>query len=380
MESSNLRIRVVENREDLMKFIKFPWRVYQRDTYWVPPLIRERVAFLDRTKNPFFNHSEVVLFLADRDGETVGTIAAIIDDNYIRFHDEKVGFFGLFEVIEDFGVAERLLSTAKDWVKSKGMEVIRGPMNFSTNQECGLLVEGFNSRPVVMMTYNPRYYIAVVEKFGFIKARDLYAYTVNLDIFGSKGEKLPEKLIRIAERVQREEKVCVRNVNLRDFDAEVERVKGVYNSAWSKNWGFVPMTNDEFLLLAKGLKPFLDPDLVFIAEVAGSPIGFSLTIPDINQPLAKINGRLFPLGALKLMWHRRKIDTLRVLAMGLTEEYRLRGIDAIFYLETVKGAIRNGYTCAEMSWVLEDNIAVIRAIEMMGGRIYKKYRIYETPL
>ena len=380
MASLNFRIKKVEDEQDLMEFIKFPWRVYRDDPYWVPPLISERKDFLDPQKNPFFEHSEVELFLAQRNGETIGTVAAIINDNHNAFHEEKAGFFGLFEVIEDYAVADGLLTTARDWVKAKGMDVIRGPMNMSVNDECGLLVDGFDSSPVVMMTYNPRYYVNLIERFGFVKAKDLYAYIVSTDIFNSKIENIPSKFLRVAEIAQKRAGVRVRKINMKDFDAEVEKAKAVYNSAWEKNWGAVPMTDAEFDHLAHGLKQFLDPDLLLLAEVDDRPVGIFVGLPDVNQPLLHVNGRLFPFGWIKYLWYRRKIDILRGLIMGVIAEYRERGVDALMYVEAAKEAFRKGYKRCEMSWILEDNVMMNRIIQRIGGEVYKTYRIYEMGL
>ena len=380
MASLNFRIKKVEDEQDLMEFIKFPWRVYRDDPYWVPPLISERKDFLDPQKNPFFEHSEVELFLAQRNGETIGTVAAIINDNHNAFHEEKAGFFGLFEVIEDYAVADGLLTTARDWVKAKGMDVIRGPMNMSINDECGLLVDGFDSSPVVMMTYNPRYYVNLIERFGFVKAKDLYAYIVSTDIFNSKIENIPSKFLRVAEIAQKRAGVRVRKINMKDFDAEVEKAKVVYNSAWEKNWGAVPMTDAEFDHLAHGLKQFLDPDLLLLAEVDDRPVGIFVGLPDVNQPLLHVNGRLFPFGWIKYLWYRRKIDILRGLIMGVIAEYRERGVDALMYVEAAKEAFRKGYKRCEMSWILEDNVMMNRIIQRIGGEVYKTYRIYEMGL
>ena len=260
------------------------------------------------------------------------------------------------------------------------MELIRGPMNLSTNEECGLLVEGFDSRPVVLMTYNPRYYVDFIERAGFAKAKDLYAYIIVTGVIEGNIQNLPPKVLKAAEAARRNPRIVVRNINMRDFDREIERAWKVYNSAWSKNWGFVPMTRKEFEHVAYGLKPFLDPDLIFAAEVDGEPVGVSVTLPDLNIPLHKMNGRLFPFGWIKFLWYKRKIDTARFFMMGVIEEYRTRGIDAIFYLETAKAMLRKGYTRCEMSWILEDNVMMNRIIRRLGGRVYKIYRIYEKAL
>ena len=377
---SRVIIRPVRNEKDRMQFILFPWRVYADDPYWVPPLISERKEFFDPARNPFYEHADVQLFLAEQDGEVVGTISAHINYRHNEFHGEKAGFFGFFECIEDYEVAQALLDTACNWVAERGMELIRGPMNFSTNEECGLLVEGFDSRPVVLMTYNPRYYVDFIERAGFTKAKDLYAYIIDTGIIEGNIQNLPRKVLKAAEAARRNPRIVVRNLNMRDFDREVERAWKVYNSAWSKNWGFVPMTRKEFEHMAYGLKPFLDPDLIFAAEADGEPVGVSVTLPDLNIPLHKMNGRLFPFGWIKFLWYKRKIDTARFFMMGVIEEYRTRGIDAIFYLETAKAMLRKGYVRCEMSWILEDNTMMNRIIRRLGGRVYKVYRIYEKKL
>ncbi len=373
-------IKPVETRREVEQFILFPWKIYARDPYWVPPLISERKIFFDPNRNPFFKHAEVQLFLALRGKEVVGTISAHINYNHNDFHGEKAGFFGFFECVEDFGVAQALLDTACRWVAERGMEVIRGPMNFSTNEECGLLVEGFDSRPVVMMTYNPRYYVDFIERAGFVKAMDLYAYIIQAEDLKNNAENLPEKVFKAAEAALSRPQIRIRNLNMRDFDREVERGWKVYNSAWSKNWGFVPLTREEFRHMAYGLKTFLDPELVFVAEIDGEPVGISVTLPDVNIPLHRMNGRLFPLGWLKFLWYRRKIDTARFFMMGVVEQYRNLGIDAVFYLETAKALLRKGYTRCEMSWILENNYMMNRIIQRLGGRVYKVYRIYEKAL
>lgn len=377
---AKIEVKPVSTSKELEQFILFPWKVYANDPYWVPPLISERKAFFDPSRNPFFKHAEVQLFLALKEGELAGTISAHINHTHNEFHQEKAGFFGFFECLEDFFVAQRLLETACQWVAERGMEVIRGPMNFSTNEECGLLVEGFDSRPVVMMTYNPRYYVDFVEKAGFVKAMDLYAYILKAEDFKNNAENLPEKVFKAAQAALSRPKIRVRTLNFKDFDREVERGWKVYNSAWSKNWGFVPLSEEEFKHIAYGLKPFLDPELIFLAEVNGEPVGLSVTLPDLNIPLHKIDGKLFPLGWLKFLWYKRKIDTARFFMMGVVERYRNLGIDAIFYLETAKALLKKGYTRCEVSWILENNVMMNRIVQRLGGRVYKVYRIYEKNL
>lgn len=376
-----IEIREVKSPKDRMAFIKFPFWLYRHDPYWVPPLISERKEFFDPHRHPFYKHAEVALFLALRGGQVVGTIAGIINYRHNEFHQDRTGFFGCFEVIEDYAVAERLLATARDWVKARGMDRIRGPMNFSTNEECGLLVDGFDSSPVVFMTYNPPYYADFLERFGFEKAMDLWAYALSTAGIQPDGTGLPPKLLRVVEAVRRRlDDVTIRTANMKDFEGEVERFKTVYNSAWQRNWGFVPLTDEEIDHLAHGIRAFLDPDLVFIAEANGRPVGVSLSLPDINQALLRAKGRLFPIGWLYYLWDKRKIDTLRVFAMGVVEGYRSRGIDALFYYETAKAAVSKGYRMGEMSWILENNEMMNRLIRFIGGTVYKTYRIYDLPL
>ena len=371
----------VETLADRKAFVGFQFELYRNDPLWVPYLRSERMEFTDRSRHPFFEHAEVAFFRAVRNSRTVGTIAAIRNDAYNEFHGERVGFWGLFDVIEEYAVAEALFDAARGWCKAQGLEVLRGPMSYSTNEECGLLVDGFDRPPVVMMTYNPRYYPTFVERYGFTKAKDLYAYRVGIEAFGAHGEGLPEKVRRVAEVAQKRYGVTVRKAELRHFRREVGLFKQVYNDAWSRNWGFVPMTEAEIDHVAEGLKMFLDPDLVLLAFVGDRPVGAALTLPDINQALIHIrDGRLFPFGWAKFLWYRRKVDAVRAFAMGVAKDFQLRGVDALFYVKTLEEGARKGYKWVEMSWILEDNLPTRQAIEALHGEIYKTYRIYDLAL
>jgi len=370
-----LKIRQVQSKKDLLDFIKFPWRVYKNDPLWVPPLISDRKDFFNPQKNPFFKHSEVVFYLAEKDGEIVGRICGIVNQNHIDFHQEKAGFFGFFECDKDFEVTKSLLDQVKEWLKSKGMEIMRGPMNFSTNDEVGFLLEGFDSSPAFMMPYNPPYYLDFMGRYGMDKAKDLFAY------YFDKTYKPPDRMVRMAEKIENRDEINVRSLDIKNFEGEVQKIKKIYNSAWSKNWGFIPMTNEEFDHLAKDLKMIVDPHMVFLAEVDGEPAGFSLALPDLNLVLKRLDGRLFPFGLLKLLWHtkvRKTIDGVRILTMGVIPEYQKRGIDNVFYIKTIRDGIKRGYRRAEMSWVLEDNLLMNRVLKLIGAKLYKKYRIYET--
>jgi GNAT superfamily N-acetyltransferase len=372
----NVYIEEVRGTGAKKEFIRFPWKVYRGTPHWVPPLESEVEFLLNEKKNPFFQHAEAACFLARRNGETVGRIAAIIDRNHIKFHHEKAGFFGFFECLPDCTVARELLGAAAGWLKERDIEIMRGPMNPSTNDECGFLLEGFDSPPMILMPYSPAYYLDFMERCGLTKAKDLYAYIASIKDVAAGG-----RLERLASAVKtRIPGLTVRPANMKRFQQEVEAVKVIYNSAWSHNWGFVPMTEEEKVFMAKKLKPLITPELMIMAEVNGKPAAFFVALPDYNQVLGKINGKLGPLALLKFLWYSRKIRDIRVMAMGVTEEYRKKGIEGLLYLEAFKAAVKKGYQRAEMSWILEDNLLVQRGCELMGGNLYKKYRIYEKKI
>ena len=363
-----------------MEFIKFQlwlYRKHLKDSYWVPPLISERKDFLNRDKNPFFEHSEAEFFVARSDGQVVGTVAAILNNNHNKTQNEKTGFFGLFECIEDYSVAEALLSKAREWVGAKGMNTLRGPINLDINGEVGLLVDGFDGPPVVLMTYNPRYYEGFIERFGLSKVKDLYAYTIKVQDF---AKNIPEKVLRVAKTMQKRYNIVVRPLDMSHFDEEIAKIKVIYAEAWSKNWGDVAMTEREFHAMAYGLKQFMDPALVYVAEIEGEMVGVCVGVPDACQILLHMDGTLFPTGWLKFLWYKRKVKDMRLLIMGVLEEHRLKGIDALFYLATAEGAVPAGYENCEMSWILEDNYKIRRGIETLGGKIYRTYRLYDLAL
>ncbi len=377
MKAEEIEIDEVSSRSDLNHFIKFPWKVYAGNPNWVPPLLVDRKEFFDKTRNPFYRHAEVKLFLARYRGEIMGRIAACINHAYNQFHEQKVGSFGFFESVENYDVAYRLLKTAMIELKRSGMEVMHGPANFSTNHDVGLLIDSFDLPPVVMMTYNPPYYVDYFERFGLKKAKDLLAYRI------IKSNQPPERVRKLVERIRKRSHATFRGLRMNDFNNEVKRVIDIFNDAWQESYGYVPLSDEETTHIARSLRQIIDPDLVRFAEIDGETVGFSLALPDINQVLIRINGRLFPFGLLKLLWHtkvRNKIKQLRVLLMGVKPEYRKRGIDNIFYLDTFDIGTVKGYEAAELSWILEDNQLMISAIEMLGGEHYKTYRMYEAPL
>lgn len=376
-----LQIERVQSDRQLRQFAAMPWRVYEGDANWVPWLYFERLDFFSKKKNPFFDHAEGDYFIARRNGETVGVIAALLNHRHNEFQQENVAHFGVFEVLDDKEAALALLETACDWARDRGVARILGPMNLSTNDECGTLIEGFDRPPVVLMTYNPPYYVDFIEEAGFEKAMDLLAWLRNLKLL---VEQMPQKMHRVIGRVKQRYGLEVRPVDMRHWDEEVARIKMIYNSAWERNWGFVPMTDAEIEHLAASLKVILDPALIFMVEHEGEAVGFSLTIPDVNQPLRRIHPGPSVLGSYlaagRLFLQRYNTDLVRVLALGVKEEFRARGVDALLYYETAKAALERGYQWAEASWILETNDSMNRSIEMLGGEVYKKYRVYEKRL
>ena len=378
-----LAIERVETKAQLKEFIKVPWKVYENNPYWVPFLYFERLEFFDKSKSPFFEHAEADYFIARRDGQAIGAICAVMNHRYNEFQDENTAHFGTFEVMEDAEAAAALLEAACAWARERGADKIQGPANMSSNEEFGLLIEGFDSPPVVLMPYNHPYYADFIEAAGFHKAMDLYAWNSNIPELMKPGG-LPPKLIRVVEKVKDRYGLTVRPVNMKEWDKEVENFKKIYNGAWQKNWGFVPMTDAEIDHLADSLKKILDPDIVFSVEADGETVGFSLTLPDVNQTLHKIRPGPSWLGSYiaagRMILNKRKTDRVRVFALGVLEEYRGKGVDALMYYETVKAAYANNYEWGEMSWILENNDDMNRPIKMFGAEIYKRYRVYEKPL
>ena len=377
--AAKIDVKPVRTSGDRHRFIEFPYQLYRGDAHWIAPLRMAQKDILNTKRHPFYKTSDVEMFLARRDGRVVGRIMAILNRAHNEFHNERAGFFGFFEVENDEQAAGALLDAAREWVLGRGATVIRGPVNPSTNYECALLVEGFDLDPMVMMTYNPPYYAALLEDYGMRKTMDLYAYDIAADYFNHSN-----KLQRVAERLRKKSNIRVRTVNMIDFKSEVETIRQVYNNAWSRNWGFVPMSQEEFDHLAKDLKQIVDPRVVLIAEqaVGGTTpraVGFLLAVPDLNRALKKISGRLLPLGLLKLLWHSRKIGSIRVITMGGILEFQNLGMGSIFLDEIYRRGPAAGFPTGEMSWVLENNVMMNRAAELIGGRRTKTYRIYEMP-
>ena len=371
-----LEIVPADTGNALRAFIDLPYRLYRNHPHFVPPLRRERRDLFDRARHPFFRHAEGAFFLARRNGQPVGRIEAIANHAHNQFHEDRVGFFGAFESEDDRAVSDALLERAARWLGERGLQVMRGPVTHSTNEETGLLIEGFDEPPMIGMPYNPPYYAALLEAFGLTKAKDVYGWEVRAE------QTIPEKIHRVADIVRKHTNVVVRRANFADYAGEIRRAMGVYNASWTRNWGFVPLTEAEFVHAADQLRPVLErfPEGVLLAEIAGRVVGFCLAVLDINQALVRVrDGRLFPFGFWHLYRGLRRVDQIRVMALGILPEFRHRGIDAVIYLELLSHGQRLGYRRAEIGWTLEDNRTMNRAI-LMGGRHHKTYRLYEAPL
>jgi len=371
LKMEKLAIVKVKSKKDLRKFIHFPWRIYKDDPNWVPPLIYDLKERLNREKNPFFEHAEMDLFLAYKNDKITGRIAAIVDENHNQFHEEKIVFFGLYESLNDLDTAKSLLDKVAEWGRERGMDTLRGPVNLSMNDECAFLIQGFDSPPVIMMPYNPPYYLELMENCRLRKAKDLFAF------YMTKDHQTAEKIQQIVEKIRRETNITLRTLERKTADKEAEKIKFIYNHAWEKNWGFVPWTEKEMRYMVEKLKMIADYSLVILAEDRGKPVGFIFGLPNLNEVFKKMNGRLLPLGILKFFLYRKKIKGMRGIVFGVLNEYRGTGLSYVLYSELEKNAQTKGYEWAETSWQLEDNEAINRFIASIGGKVYKKYRMYE---
>ncbi len=372
LSGAGIEIIEVKSRRELLDFIRFPLSLYRDDPLYTPQLTHDlKVHF--SPKNPFFKDADVDFFIAMKNGRIAGRIASIVNHLHIRTWKEKAGFFGFFESTNEPGVAKALLDTVSKRLKEKGLTLMRGPMNFSTNEECGFLIEGFEEAPMLMMPYNPPYYNDLACEYGLVKAKDLHAYIYEVE------EELPEKIMRVAA-IADKRGITTRQVTKDRFLEAMRGFREVYNSAWEHNWGFIPMAGDELNYNAERLKPLVVPDMTIIAEKDGEPVGFLGMLPDFNFVLRKMHGSLNPLSLAKALYYSRKITDLRLLLLGSKPEYRNKGVDGILFREAFKGVKRGKYKRVEFSWILEDNINVIRLVEMIGGKLYKKYRIYEKDI
>ncbi|MCB0747397.1 MAG: GNAT family N-acetyltransferase [Ignavibacteriae bacterium] len=361
---------------EIRAFLKFAFKVYKDDPNWVPPLFLDKMKILNKNKNPFFKESgDIELFMAYRNGEPVGRIAAIKNDLHNKIHNENIGFFGFFECINDQEVANKLLDTAKEWLKKFNFNIMRGPANPTSNDEYGALLDGFDDSPRLLTSYNPKYYLNLFDGYGLKKAKDLYAYDIQ-----NKEMIKNEKIRRVAEIVKSRYGLKIRSVNMKKFKDELEIFKTIYNKTWEANWGFVPMSDAEIDAAAADLKPLINPDLVFFAEINDEPIGVVLAMPDYNEIFKTMKGRLFPFQFLKLYTQKKKITWARIIALGVIPEYQKKGIDGALYYESLVRAAKHGIMQGEASWILEDNMMMNRGAETMNGTIYKKYRIYDIEI
>jgi hypothetical protein len=373
--SNNIQVVPLSRRSrDVMRFLKVSYGIYRDDPHWVAPLLMDlKKVFTDA--NPLFAHAEMQLWVACREGRDVGRIAAIVDHHHNRAGKDPAAFFGFYECVNDAEVSRRLFGMVLDWTRQKGLKRVLGPMNPTTNDECGLLVEGFDSPPVIMMTYNPRYYVTLVEAEGFRKAKDLLAFNIDLATIPM------DRLSRIATKIrQRNPNLVFRPVRRKTLQQDLAKVKEVYNSAWQDNWGFVPMTDAEVDFMAARLKPLLMEGLIWLAEAGTEPVGFLLALPDYNVPLKPLRGRLLTpkvLGFIPYLLGWKCPPRTRVITLGVKEKYRSKGLESAMLIEGLKVGCDAGVRESEASWILEDNVSMCRVIEAIGGRRYKTYRIYE---
>ncbi|MCL7963309.1 MAG: N-acetyltransferase [marine benthic group bacterium] len=371
------RIEVVpaDGRRRFRDFLHLPYAIYEGDPNWVAPLLRDVKTAFDKKKHPFHRHSEVQPYVAYRDGRPAGRIAAINNRNHVAYHEEPVGFFGYFESENDPEVAGALFDTAAEWLRERNLETMRGPTSFSLNEMAGLLVMGFDRPPTVMMPYNPEYYVDLVEGAGFERVQSLIAYHLPHSV-------PPEKLIKLESRLEKRLGVRTRTIDMAHFEEELERLRVLYNKAWEKNWGFVPMTDAEIDFMAHELKPLvkrIPTQVIFAERDDGEVIGFTLFLMDANQALIHARGRLLPFGLFKILKYLPKMDYCRVLTLGLVPEARGQGIDNLLIMALFRHGAAAGTIGGEFSWILEDNAAMRKPLERIGSEISKRYLLYDRP-
>jgi hypothetical protein len=376
-----IEIIPVESSRDLRRFVGLPWKIYNPVDHpqWVPPLrIAVRDA-LDTKANPFYKEADRQLFLASRNGELVGRIAAIENRAHNAFHNDRIGFFGFFECTNDQEAANALFAAAETWLRTRGLDTMRGPTNPSTNHECGMLVGGYERHPMIMTTWNPTYYPTLVDNAGFTKAKDLLAYHFPLQ--GKDRFEFPDRYRKLAERTMQGRTVTFRDLDLKNFGAEVERCWEIYNSAWEKNWGFFPMSRDSFNHEAQVLKFLVWQNFTFMAEVDGEPAGFMIIVPDFHHAFKAVgNGRLLPTGIFKILAAKKRLRSGRIMILGAKEEFRRRGIFALFAHEMFRRGLEFGGTEAEASWILEDNKKLTGPLDVLGAKEYRRWRLYDRAI
>jgi hypothetical protein len=363
----------VATKRQTREFIKFPYTLYKNDKNWVPPLLMDDYRKVNRKKHPFYQHAEAEFFLARKDGTVAGRIAAIHDSIWEQTHNEKAAYWGWFECVDDPAVAKSLFDAAFDWARKRGCIRIIGPMSPNANDFIGCQIEGFEGSPVLLMTYNPAYYDRLIQGYGSKKWKDLVAWLVD-------SPDVPERLAKIMPRVEGKGGFTLRNANMKDFKGEIRRFNDLYNQFEQVNAVFTPMTPAELDVMAKDLKIAVDPDLIFFAEVDGKPVGVSLSLPDFNVAFKAARGHLFPFGIFHLLTAKKRARLLRTISMGVLKDHRNRGIDLSFYYHTFVNGKRKRYQGAEMSWVEEDNVNMTNTALKIGGKPYRKYRVYERAL
>jgi GNAT superfamily N-acetyltransferase len=374
----NIEVSQVTSQCDRDAFIKFQWQIYPDDPAWVPPLIIERKAFLDRKRHPFYKHGDAALFLARKNSKIAGRIMASDDPNYNSLHETNVGCFGLFECIDDREVAAALFDAAASWLRKKGRTEMMGPIDYSTNYVCGLLIDGFQFPPMILTAHNPPYYRELIENCGFTKARDWYAW------WFADPSSAATRLRRLATRLKTRWPITIRSADLKNLRDESKRLRQIFNQAWEKNWGFVPFTEAEMEFMTEELKPLIVPKFAWVAEIGSEPVGFILALPDINVVLRDLNGRLtrfgLPIGLIKLLRYKKRVQKGRLIALGVVEKYRRAGIAEMLVLHVIEETmIKRGIT-GELSMTLEDNHMINRFLEAIGAQRYKTYRIYRKPV
>ncbi len=386
---ADVSVRKVESRRDYKLFLEFPWKLYKDDPYWVPPLLSMERHRLDREHNATWQHMHGEYFLAWRDGEPVGTVAAFINHRHNDYWDENIGFFGRLEMPDDPAVARALLDAAADWVAGQGADALRGPMTFSINDQCGLLIENFDDPPTVLSPYNPPYYQTLIESIpGYTKVMDTYAYYITLS--GAEESERLQRLFRVIDKNNQRRGIAVRKVNVKDLKGDLALLREIFNSAWEKNWGFVPFSDRELDELIKEVGRYLEPEMTFFATVKGEPAGFLLALPDLHQALLHAYprpGKPEIIALLQTFWHwkvRPKITRLRIPLMGVKAPFRGLGVEtALFAAMFERGKTyvpQKNIAYADGGWVLETNTAVKRIVEQHNARVYKRFRIYQRDL
>jgi GNAT superfamily N-acetyltransferase len=376
--SGAVEVSPVRGKKELTTFIKLPFRLHE-GTPWVPPLIMERREFLDRGKNPFFGRADVELLVAWRGGEPVGRISVQIDPRWDEHQGGEDAQFGFIEAEDDPEVFSALFAAAETWARDRGRKRLVGPMDVTTNDECGLLIEGYDQHPLILQPWHPHYYRRRIEELGYGKAMDLLMWNLEMGEL-KQGDRFADAIHMVADKVESEHGITVRNIDKRDLEAEIGRFMEVYNAAWDANWGFVPVDDDEVAFQAKNLKQVINEDWCFIAERDGETLGAAFTMPDINQVTKRMNGRLLPFGWLKFLLGKGRIDRVRVFALGVKPEYQHTGIAARFYVRHIETAAEVGVSGGDTGWILEVNEPMNRAMEGMGGTVVKKYRLFEKNL